>query len=56
MEYSAVFWDRCHELQEIDRIMVQIATGEAIIERQILMKKALDAKVSFAVLLILFSS
>lgn len=45
MEYSAVFWDRCHELQDIDRIMAQIERGEAKIQRRASIKKALDAKV-----------
>lgn len=45
MEYSAVFWERCHELQDIDRIMAQIERGEAKIQRRTSIKKALDAKV-----------
>lgn len=47
MEYSAVFWERCHELQDIDRIMAQIDRGEAKIQRRASIKKALDAKVCF---------
>uniref|UniRef100_A0A1B6CCE5 Chromatin-remodeling complex ATPase chain Iswi n=1 Tax=Clastoptera arizonana TaxID=38151 RepID=A0A1B6CCE5_9HEMI len=47
MEYSAVFWDRCHELQDIDRIMAQIERGEAKIQRRASIKKALDAKVKY---------
>ena len=47
MEYSAVFWERCHELQDIDRIMAQIERGEAKIQRRASIKKALDAKVIF---------
>lgn len=35
MEYSAVFWERCHELQDIDRIMAQIERGEAKIQRRV---------------------
>lgn len=46
MEYSAVFWERCHELQDIDRIMGQIERGEAKIQRRASIKKALDAKMS----------
>ena len=46
MEYSAVFWERCHELQDIDRIMAQIERGEAKIQRRASIKKALDSKVS----------
>lgn len=45
VEYSAVFWDRCHELQDIERIMAQIERGEAKIQRRALIKKALDGKV-----------
>lgn len=45
MEYSAVFWERCHELQDIDRIMAQIERGETKIQRRASIKKALDAKV-----------
>jgi len=45
MHYSAVFWERCHELQDIDRIMAQIERGEAKIQRRTSIKKALDAKV-----------
>ena len=47
IEYSAVFWERCNELQDIERIMGQIERGEARIQRKISIKKALDAKVSF---------
>ncbi|XP_077293323.1 nucleosome-remodeling ATPase imitation SWI isoform X2 [Arctopsyche grandis] len=46
MEYSAVFWERCHELQDIDRIMSQIERGEAKIQRRASIKKALDAKMA----------
>ena len=41
----AVFWDRCQELTDIDRIMAQIERGEAKIQRKISIKKALDVKV-----------
>lgn len=41
----AVFWERCNELQDIERIMAQIERGEARIQRRISIKKALDAKV-----------
>lgn len=44
-EYSAVFWERCQELQDIDRILAQIDRGEAKIQRRIDIKRALDAKV-----------
>jgi len=45
-EYSKVFWERCHELQDCDRIMAQIEKGEARIQRRSLIKKALDAKIA----------
>jgi hypothetical protein len=45
MEYSAIFWERCHELQDIDRIMAQIERGEAKIQRRTSIKRALDTKV-----------
>ena len=47
IQYSTVFWDRCNELQDIERIMAQIERGEARIQRRISIKKALDAKVSW---------
>ena len=46
IEYNAVFWERCHELQDIERIMGQIERGEAKIQRRLSIKKALDQKVS----------
>uniref|UniRef100_A0A8C4N542 SNF2 related chromatin remodeling ATPase 1 n=1 Tax=Eptatretus burgeri TaxID=7764 RepID=A0A8C4N542_EPTBU len=46
MEYSAVFWERCSELQDIERIMAQIERGEARIQRRASIKKALDAKIA----------
>ncbi|KAF8782283.1 SWI/SNF-related matrix-associated like protein [Argiope bruennichi] len=46
MEYSQVFWERCHELQDIERIMAQIERGEARIQRRASIKKALDAKMA----------
>lgn len=46
IEYSAVFWERCNELQDIERIMSQIERGEARIQRKISIKKALDAKIA----------
>ncbi|XP_053474412.1 probable global transcription activator SNF2L1 isoform X2 [Ictalurus furcatus] len=45
-EYSAVFWERCNELQDIERIMAQIERGEARIQRRISIKKALDVKIA----------
>lgn len=46
VEYSQVFWDRCHELQDIERIMTQIERGESKIQRRASIKKALDVKVN----------
>lgn len=46
MEYSAVFWERCNELQDIERIMAQIEKGEAKIQRRVSIKRALDAKMA----------
>uniref|UniRef100_A0A1A9ZGQ4 Chromatin-remodeling complex ATPase chain Iswi n=1 Tax=Glossina pallidipes TaxID=7398 RepID=A0A1A9ZGQ4_GLOPL len=46
IEYNAVFWERCHELQDIERIMGQIGRGEAKIQRRLSIKKALDQKMS----------
>jgi len=46
VEYSKVFWERCSELQDCDRIMGQIEKGEARIQRRSLIKKALDAKIA----------
>lgn len=45
IEYSTVFWDRCHELQDVERIMAQIDRGETKIQRRASIKKALDGKV-----------
>ena len=42
---TAVFWERCNELQDIEKIMAQIERGEARIQRRISIKKALDTKV-----------
>merc|ERR1712181_50335 len=46
IEYSKVFWERCGELQDSERIMAQIEKGEARIQRRALIKKALDAKIA----------
>jgi hypothetical protein len=48
MSYARVFWDRCHELTDVERIMAQIERGETKIHRRISIKKALDTKVSFS--------
>ncbi|XP_030836704.1 SWI/SNF-related matrix-associated actin-dependent regulator of chromatin subfamily A member 5 [Strongylocentrotus purpuratus] len=45
-EYLNVFWERCNELQDVDRIMAQIERGESKIQRKIGIKKALDAKMA----------
>lgn len=46
VEYAKVFWERCNELQDIDRILGQIEKGEAKIQRRISINKALDAKMA----------
>jgi len=51
MEYSSVFWERCSELQDIERLMAQIERGEAKIQRRVSIKKALYAKVIYSCLL-----
>lgn len=57
MEYSGVFWERCNELQDIEKIMAQIERGEAKIQRRISIKKALDAKVcaKYIALIVVFN-
>lgn len=44
MDYSGVFWARCTELHDVEKIMAQIERGEAKIARKHAVKKALDAK------------
>lgn len=44
IEYSRVFWERCNELQDIEKLVAQIERGEAKIQRRISIKKALDSK------------
>ena len=46
IEYAAVFWERCHELTDCDRIMAQIEKGEQRIQRRQDIKRALEAKMS----------
>ncbi|XP_031616809.1 chromatin-remodeling complex ATPase chain Iswi-like [Contarinia nasturtii] len=45
VEYSQVFWERFHELTDIERIIAQIERGESKIQRRASIKRALDAKV-----------
>jgi hypothetical protein len=45
-----VFWERCNELQDIERIMAQIERGEAKIQRRVSIKRALDAKVGLSMI------
>lgn len=45
IEYATVFWERCNELQDIERHMAQIERGEHKIQRKLGIKKALDVKV-----------
>lgn len=42
-----MFWERCNEFQDIDRIMGQIERGESKIQRRASIKRALDAKVMY---------
>ncbi|XP_003747940.1 chromatin-remodeling complex ATPase chain Iswi [Galendromus occidentalis] len=44
VEYSQVFWERCQELQDIEKIMAQIEKGETRIQRRAGIKRALDSK------------
>ena len=44
IEYSGVFWERCTELTDCDRILAQIEKGEQRIQRRQDIKKALDTK------------
>ncbi|RWS11514.1 SWI/SNF-related matrix-associated actin-dependent regulator of chromatin subfamily A member 5-like isoform X1 [Dinothrombium tinctorium] len=46
MEYAAVFWERCNELTDCDRILAQIEKGEQRIQRRQDIKRALDLKMS----------
>jgi len=46
LEYANVFWERCHELTDCDRILAQIEKGEQRIQRRQDIKKALDAKMA----------
>lgn len=45
VEYHKVFWRRCKELQDYDRITSQIEICEAKRQRKYTIKRALDAKV-----------
>lgn len=55
-EYASVFWERCNELTDIDKIMAQIDRGEAKIQRRISIKKAMEAKVSILYFSVLWKS
>lgn len=46
MEYSNVFWERCTELTDCDRILAQIEKGEQRIQRRQDIKKALETKMA----------
>lgn len=46
MDYSQVFWERCSELTDCDRILAQIEKGEQRIQRRQDIKRALEAKMS----------
>ncbi|VDP05105.1 unnamed protein product [Soboliphyme baturini] len=44
--YAKVFWNRYHELGDVDRVKAQIERGEARIQRRLSIKYALDAKIA----------
>ncbi|EDV20568.1 uncharacterized protein TRIADDRAFT_60972 [Trichoplax adhaerens] len=46
VEYAKIFWERCNELQDIDKILAQIERGEGKIQRRISIRKALDWKIT----------
>ena len=41
-----VFWERCNELQDLEKINSQIERGEAKIERRQNTRRALEAKMA----------
>lgn len=45
IEYGPIFWERCQELNDIERTMKQIERGESKIHRRASIKETLDAKV-----------
>ncbi|KAI1289743.1 SWI/SNF-related matrix-associated actin-dependent regulator of chromatin subfamily A member 5 [Halotydeus destructor] len=45
-DYAQVFWERCTELTDYDKIIAQIEKGEQRIQRRQDIKMALDAKMS----------
>ncbi|KAL3320968.1 SWI/SNF- matrix-associated actin-dependent regulator of chromatin subfamily A member 5 [Cichlidogyrus casuarinus] len=45
-KYARVFWSRCNELQDVDKIMAQIERGEAKIQRRHAIKRALEVKMA----------
>lgn len=55
LAYHNVFWKRCKDLQDYDRVIAQIERGEAKHQRKHNIKRDLDAKVKHVfVSLILF--
>ncbi|XP_037034435.1 chromatin-remodeling complex ATPase chain Iswi-like [Bradysia coprophila] len=46
VQYSVVFWQRCKEIQDIDRFMSKIERGEAKIQMKVLLRRALDTKMA----------
>lgn len=46
IEYANVFWERCTELTDCERILAQIDKGEQRIQRRQDIKRALEAKMS----------
>ena len=50
-----VFWERCNELQDLEKINSQIERGEAKIERRQNTRRALEAKMArYIVVLVIF--
>lgn len=44
--YHSVFWRRCKDLQDFDRVIAQIERGEAKKQRKNTIKRVLDAKIT----------
>ncbi|KRZ80198.1 putative global transcription activator SNF2L1, partial [Trichinella papuae] len=45
-EFYKVFWARCCELADIDRVLGQIERGEARIQKRLSVKRALESKIA----------
>ena len=51
-----VFWERCNELQDLEKINSQIERGEAKIERRQNTRRALEAKMARYIAFFIFLS